>query len=90
MPVIEVPRPKPVPEIIDMLEEALQDARDGNLRALILVGAHDECMLTSAFHLGPGAAVLSLLGELRVVERDYMDACVDLRKKPAGADYVWT
>lgn len=75
---------EPVADVIDALEELLEEAKKGELRGLIYVGSLQNGFCTQGTVLGDGAYIVTLLGQLRILEREYIDNCVDLTCRSAG------
>jgi hypothetical protein len=67
--------------IVSMLEDMLAKAKSGDIQCLAIAGTDNECC---GFNVFDGDYVpLHLIGELRVLEREIVDLCVDTRRKPA-------
>lgn len=75
----------PDQEVIEALELLLEDAKAGKLVSYALIGYRLQGELISTFKMGDH--VMSMIGELRVLERDILDCCVDKRCHEAGQEY---
>lgn len=64
-------RNAPVPEVVEVLEHLLDEARAGKIRGLVVAaGLEGRAFLTSITQ--GDAGIVTLLGSLRVVERDLL------------------
>ena len=77
-------KPQVQKEIIDMLEYALERAKSGYFQGLALAAVCNDASTFTQFH--NGGYIMALIGELRVLERDIIDCCVDTRRKPFYQD----
>lgn len=77
---IEV-KPTPNQDIIDMLEGLLEEAKSGRIQAISIAGVYSGCATFNCF-VG-GFRPVSLLGEMRLLERDVVDCCTQVRRQPA-------
>ena len=68
--------------IIEILEAALKDAKNGGFVALAVACVFNDGGTKSAFRSNDEA--MALLGVLTVVQRDIMDCCVESRKDNIG------
>ena len=75
----------PDPEVINALEELLEDAKAGKLVDYALIGYRLNGELVSTFQINNH--IMAMIGELRVLERDILDCCVDKRMHEAGQEY---
>ena len=72
---------KPSQVIIDILKEMLERAESGSVQAIAIAGVTGN---GESFNCFDGEVYpMSLIGELRVLEREVIDLCVDTRRKPA-------
>lgn len=67
---------EPAADVVEMLEDALQAAKNGDIRSAMLVTA-DKGYRTSHAWAGMPYMVMATIGELRAAERDLMDDYVD-------------
>lgn len=73
---------KPVPNerLIALLEILLKEVKAGELQGAAIAGAYTNLRTCNIFETGE--ETMLLLAEMRILERDLMDAEVDLRKPP--------
>jgi hypothetical protein len=64
------------PDLVEMLEEALASAKAGEYTGLAYSATDRQGNTYSAFIISQPVAII---GELRILERDIVDHCVDLR-----------
>ena len=70
---------KPNPEVIELLEDLLKKAKDGEIVTVAFAGVvKNNCSFNS--FVGDYYP-MSLIAELRVLERDVIDCCIDTRRK---------
>ena len=69
---------KPNDHIVGLLENALKDAKDGEIISIGIAYTFNDGYTCSAFHAPD--RVMALLGEITVLQRDIMDICVTSRK----------
>ncbi len=65
---------------VKILEDLLQQAKSGEIQSIGIVGVLDDCRTFNVFDCPYHPVVI--LGEVRVLERDIIDCCVDTRRKP--------
>ncbi len=70
---------EPSPHIIEMVEGLLEDAKAGKVVAVAFAGVYTNAQSFNTF-IGDYYP-MHLIGELRVLERDVVDCCVDTRRK---------
>lgn len=75
----------PNPGLIEVLESLLADAKAGRLTDYAIVAYSVPGSVVSSFVAKH--EVMSLLGEIRCLERDILDCCVDKRLHRAGDEY---
>lgn len=71
---------KPNQEIIEMLEELIAQAKNGEINALACAGCTNTAETFNCFVVGD--RVMALLGEITVLQRDFIDIHVSLRVPP--------
>jgi len=72
---------KPISDsVIKMLEEFLSYAKNGEINAAAIVAVGTDATTINCF-AGDDISS-SMLGELRVLERDIVDVCIETRRKP--------
>lgn len=71
---------QPNQELISMLESLVEKAKSGQMQSAAVCVVNDDCSVGNCF-VGSFHPI-ALVGELRVVERDIIDICVDTRRKP--------
>lgn len=72
---------KPNQEIIDILKDVLDRAESGNIQSIAIAGVTGNAQTLNVF--SGAVEPIALIGELRVLEREIIDLCVDTRRKPA-------
>lgn len=70
--------PKTRQNIVEMLKSLLVDAEKGEIQSLAVAGVNYDASTFNVFDTH--YAVATVLGELRVLERDIIDLRVDIRK----------
>lgn len=68
-------------ETIDILEDMLERAKSGDIQSIAVAAVTNSCQTLNCF--SGDYYPMSLIGELRVLEREVIDLCVDTRRKPA-------
>lgn len=76
---VEEVKAKPNKELIERLEKTLEDARSGHIVSFAICGTYSNCYSFNAFYCNDRPE--TLIGGLRVLERDLIDCCVDIRKE---------
>tara|TARA_Y100000780_G_scaffold112139_1_gene101293 strand:- start:1167 stop:1424 length:258 start_codon:yes stop_codon:yes gene_type:complete len=73
---------KPIPnqELVGMLESLVEEAKTGSIQSAAVCVVKSNCATGNCF-VGDYYPA-SLIGELRILERDLVDLCVDTRLKP--------
>lgn len=71
---------QPNQELIDMLESLVENAKSGRMQSAAVCVVNDDCSVGNCF-VGSYFPT-ALIGELRVLERDIIDICIDTRRKP--------
>lgn len=69
------------PAVVEMLENLLEQAKLGEIQSLAIAGLSPSAESFNCF-VGDYYPI-ALIGELRILERDVVDLCVDTRRKPA-------
>lgn len=78
---VEEIKSKPQEMVIKLLEKRLEEAKNGNIQSIVIVGV---CGDGSVFNCFDGSYYPSaLIGEMRITERDLIDCCVDIRRQVA-------
>lgn len=77
---IEQVKPKPNQQVVEMLESLIEEAKEGRIQSLAVAGVYSDCATFNCFDGNYYPA--SLIGEIRILERDVVDLCVDTRRKP--------
>lgn len=73
--------PDPCGHVIGELERLLEQAKSGELRSILFVGSYNNGDYVHGWG-GFSKDEFGVLGKLSVLERDYMDARIDLLRKP--------
>lgn len=73
-------RPTPNDELVKMLESLVERAKSGEMQSAAVCIVNSDCSVGNCF-VGSFHPI-ALVGELRVLERDIIDICVDTRRKP--------
>ena len=74
-------KPQPNQTVIRMLKDALELAESGEIQSLVMLGVRSDACTFNVFCADWHP--IALLGELRVTERELIDECVDIRRRPA-------
>lgn len=77
----------PVPDVVAVLEDMLEMAKQGRLRAVAVAGTLSQGESCNAW--GGLYYPTALIGELHILSREIADAHIDMRAKPAGQSYDW-
>lgn len=81
---VEIKKFKPNSHVIELLEELLEDAKEG---IIVSVAAsfvrHDAASGNCFTHGYP----INLIGELLCLQREITDSCIDTRLHDAGKEY---
>ncbi len=78
MTVEEIPICKVDDDAINILQNLLDDAKAGKIASFAFVGCRNN---GDGFNCFTGNYYpIAMIGELRILERDLMDTCVNLRK----------
>ena len=80
MPKLVEIKPEVNETLVKMLSEALELAKEGKMQSACIGMVFDDCATGNAF--SGGWMPVSLVGELRVMERDLIDLNIDTRRKP--------
>ena len=75
-------------ELVEMFEELLEEAKEGNLLGAIVVGSSVGQESFNCWVIGDKAHVLAILAELVVTEKELIDFRIDTRMKKAGEKYL--
>ena len=81
----EIDIKKPHQGVIGILESVLEKAKSGEVQSIAIAGINDDCNPFNCF--GGEFYPVHLIGELRLLERDLVDLCCDIRKEVSW-DYV--
>ena len=81
---LELIRPNPEPGVIELLKTALDEAEKGGICGIAIALTYTDGRTANAYSLD---RAMSLIGELRVLERDIVDSSIDLRRHEAGDYY---
>ena len=77
---IEEVKAMPNPAVIKILEGLLNDAKTGEIQGVAIAGAMSNARTFNVYELG--GDVMSLLGEVLVLQRDIMDTNALTRMTP--------
>jgi len=69
----------PNENIISILKDMLNRAEEGKIQAIAIAVINDDCTTSNVFD--GNYFPLSLIGQLRILERDVIDICCDTRRK---------
>jgi len=67
-------------ELIDALKQLTEMAESGKLTSLVAVGITNKASVVDCVSLSPYANEYAIIGGLRVLERNIMDTCCQLRE----------
>ena len=70
---------------IDVLEDLLELAKQGEVLSIAAVFAGPSAVTGNVFHCH--ARPVAILGEVRLLERDIIDVCTDTRMHESGTYY---
>lgn len=71
----------PNQRVIDMLEDLLNDARNGEIQGIAIAGSMSNARTFNCFE--PGGNAMAMVGEVHILARDLIDEYIDIRRKPA-------
>ena len=71
----------PNPGVIEMCEDILHMAKNGDIQSICVAGSTSDGETFNCF--SGGDFIMALLGEIRAMERDFIDNYVDIRRKPS-------
>ena len=72
-------------EIIEMLEDQLNEAKQGRILSIAVVGVSTDA--TTYSYYSAKRYPVTLIGEIRLLERDIIDTEIDLRMHEAATEY---
>ena len=67
-------------EIVAILTDLLEQASKGKIQSIAICGMLNDATSCNVFNIK--TRPITLLGELRLLERDVIDCCVDIRCPP--------
>ncbi len=73
------------PTVVGILENMLKQAKSGEIQSIAVAGVYNDGCAFNVFDADKFA--IMLIGELRLLERDVIDLCCDIRKNVSW-DYV--
>ena len=68
-------------DTIEILEDMLERAKSGDIQSIAVAAVTNSAQTLNCF--SGDYYPISLIGELRVLEREIIDLCVDTRRRPA-------
>jgi len=75
----EINSKRPNQSVINLLEDALAQAKAGDIQNVVIFGSDGQGCLFNQFHIQD--FIMPILGELRCLERDLIDLHCDIRKR---------
>ncbi|MCP4440067.1 MAG: hypothetical protein GY810_14065 [Aureispira sp.] len=85
MTIEEIDTKKVNTTVVDILENALEQARSGEIQSIAIAGVYNNGNAFNAFDAEKNAILV--IGELSLLERDLIDLCCEIRKNISW-DYV--
>lgn len=79
---LEECKSKPNKELIEFLEKILSEAKSGQLQGIVGVGVGAGNTTMQFWYNSNNLGLMHMLGEIRVLERNYMDRYIALERKP--------
>ena len=76
-------QPQPIDHMIKIIEDMLESAKSGEMRSFAGVITYSEKRVGHVFSINDNDGVMSLLGEIEVLKREFMDNHIQLTRVPA-------
>jgi hypothetical protein len=73
-------KPEPNQTLINMLESLVKEAKSGRIQSAAVCAVYSNAVTGNCF-VGKYCPT-ALVGELRTLERDIIDLCIETRRKP--------